>query len=165
MFGVSVLGLVFVFNRDRLCRGAPGSCSFTTEYSCLRVWRARNPRAPRAVFPGQLRRMTGGCGVAACSSFGEEQACSWVKRFISSLISVSSTPSWRSRYHVARRKETSPEQSMSVHVGQILRVPKIGLVSALRFMIPRTDPEQSSRSLRECSSPESSTSRCFPSRH
>src|SRR5579864_9130174 len=45
------LALFLVVGRPR--GGAPSDGSFSTEYSCFRVLRARNPRAPRHTLAGQ----------------------------------------------------------------------------------------------------------------
>ena len=90
---VVVLDLLLFLVAGRLCRRAPAEGSFSTEYSCLRVWRARNPRAPRQTFAGQALRIrvgevsvrpaTGVTGLAICCT--------------SSAISFSSAPSLRRR--------------------------------------------------------------------
>src|SRR4051794_24354438 len=67
------------FDRGRPCEGAPAARSLKTEYSCGLVCRARNPRAPRQTFAGEILRMRGvGASGSVCFSAEEEQTAGCV---------------------------------------------------------------------------------------
>lgn len=69
------------FDSGRPCEGAPAARSLTTEYTCGLVWRARNPRAPRQTFAGEILRMRGvGPSGWVCFSVAEEQTAGCVVR-------------------------------------------------------------------------------------
>ena len=88
----SVLGFAFLFFAGRLRRGAPADGSFSTEYSCGRVWRARNPSAPRQTFAGQVRRILSGvrCGGRIDGAAG---TAGRFRRSAISAMTASSAPS------------------------------------------------------------------------
>ena len=67
------------FDLGRPCEGAPAARSLTTEYTCGLVWRARNPKAPRQTFAGEILRMRGvGASGSVCFSVVEEQTAGCV---------------------------------------------------------------------------------------
>ena len=126
---LGVSGLVFAFDRGRLCRGTPGSCSWPTEYSRLRVWRARNLRAPRWAYAADDRRPRG-CRLL----FGrEERACVW----------MNSARSAEAVHHPVDQRLVSPDLPKSLRVMPDQFRLFLGLRSSAESVYPRSTSSSS----------------------
>src|SRR6187402_1707345 len=90
--GVFSSGVFLRFVLGRTCEGLPATRSVPTEYTCSRVWRARNPSAPRQTLAGDALRITFFCDADANSAWAAELASAWLSRRIISSTSFSSAP-------------------------------------------------------------------------